>query len=286
MINKGPLSIFFLFILVIYSAQDLRVVYQIDFLPTLKSKEKEKELMALDIRIAAKESVFQSLGGQQIDSINKEFSALNGVNQHQPSFTPPKSSFASIVIKDFNKNEFWVQEKIQFKNYKTPIDFPVEKWKLMEGEEQMFGYVCRRAQILFGGRTWIAYYTLEIPIPDGPYKFYGLPGLILSIKSSDGDYAFTLKSLQRVDNAGKLEVAPATSLSPAQFTKLEEKYMKDPLGQIRGVKSPPGMGVSVSFNGQQKEFNGEETANQLEKELKEWSESHDNFIEKGKIWLK
>lgn len=33
----------------------------------------------------------------------------------------------------------------------------------------------QKATCDFAGRKWIAWFTTEIPIQDGPYKFYGLP---------------------------------------------------------------------------------------------------------------
>ena len=47
---------------------------------------------------------------------------------------------------------------------------------------------CKSAKISFRGRDYKAFYTEKIPIPEGPWKFYGLPGLILHVKSEDESF--------------------------------------------------------------------------------------------------
>lgn len=43
-------------------------------------------------------------------------------------------------------------------------------------------YKCIKATTRFRGRDYTAWVTKELPINDGPWKFYGLPGLILQIE--------------------------------------------------------------------------------------------------------
>lgn len=42
-------------------------------------------------------------------------------------------------------------------------------------------YLCYKATAIFRGSNIVAYFTKEIPYPTGPYKFGGLPGLILEV---------------------------------------------------------------------------------------------------------
>jgi len=48
----------------------------------------------------------------------------------------------------------------------------------------------------YGGRRWEAWFAPDLPIPIGPYKFYGLPGLIVNIKDSSGTWAFMMKTIE------------------------------------------------------------------------------------------
>lgn len=57
-------------------------------------------------------------------------------------------------------------------------------WKLEDDQKEVLGYKCNRATVLFRGREFEAWYTPAIPVQNGPYKFHGLPGLILEVKST------------------------------------------------------------------------------------------------------
>jgi len=47
-----------------------------------------------------------------------------------------------------------------------------------------------------------AWFTREIPIAEGPYKFYGLPGLIIKISDSRDYYSFELTKINNLKAPG------------------------------------------------------------------------------------
>lgn len=59
---------------------------------------------------------------------------------------------------------------------------PKLDWKFLTDEtDTIQGYVCNVAKLKFRGSNLTAYYTLDIPISFGPWKFDGLPGLVIKI---------------------------------------------------------------------------------------------------------
>jgi GLPGLI family protein len=62
------------------------------------------------------------------------------------------------------------------------------------------GYECYKATGNFRGRNYTAFYTPKIPIADGPFKFSGLPGLILKISSDDNYTSFEATKIDLSDN--------------------------------------------------------------------------------------
>jgi GLPGLI family protein len=64
--------------------------------------------------------------------------------------------------------------------YKIKEERPL-KWEILQEKSVYEGYNVQKASTVFAGRKWTAWFTNEIPISDGPYKFSGLPGLILKI---------------------------------------------------------------------------------------------------------
>ncbi len=75
------------------------------------------------------------------------------------------------------------------------------KWNLREGQDTILNYMCNQAELDYSGRNYTAWYAAEIPIPDGPWKFCGLPGLILKVQDSEGLSMYEAIGLELLDNA-------------------------------------------------------------------------------------
>jgi hypothetical protein len=59
-------------------------------------------------------------------------------------------------------------------------------------------YPCQKATATFKGRNYEAWFTQSIPFSDGPYKFSGLPGLILEIRDTQGHYVFQCVGIKKL----------------------------------------------------------------------------------------
>jgi len=68
---------------------------------------------------------------------------------------------------------------------------PSFKWQILSESKEILGYKCQKAQGEFRGRKYIAWFTSDIPHSDGPWKFCGLPGLILAVEDTDKYFVFT-----------------------------------------------------------------------------------------------
>lgn len=74
-------------------------------------------------------------------------------------------------------------------SYNSPI---TDNCKLVDENKVINSITCKKAEVRYKGRDWTAWYSTEIPLPYGPYKFSGLPGLIVKITYKTGDYDFEL----------------------------------------------------------------------------------------------
>lgn len=75
---------------------------------------------------------------------------------------------------------------------------PELRWSLTTETSKVLGYNVQKARVKFRGREYTAWFTTEIKVNDGPFKFHGLPGLILKIESDDGAYSFEAFSVRSV----------------------------------------------------------------------------------------
>lgn len=118
----------------------------------------------------------------------EEDGSITITNSYPDSLTPQ-------YYVDFKKRKIFSFEPLSFDDFKTFTSYPVIenmnfKWQLTNEEKSIEGYLCRKANLNFRGRQYEAWYTTAIAIPYGPWKFSGLPGIILSIKDSTGEIAF------------------------------------------------------------------------------------------------
>jgi GLPGLI family protein len=98
----------------------------------------------------------------------------------------------SEFFKDFKTNiltEFARMPR-NIANYQYSEMIPVQKWEILEDTLTVAGYLCQKAACKFRGRDYEVWFTLEIPIGNGPWKFGGLPGLILKVYDKDKRYVW------------------------------------------------------------------------------------------------
>lgn len=121
---------------------------------------------------------------------------------------------------------------IQHYRYEEPAD--AFAWTIMPTTATVAGYICQRATTTFGGRQWEAWFTREVPLSDGPYKFYGLPGLIVKVGDTRQYYVFEL--LKLVKPAAERQITmPAKASAPtnkAAFRRARADYDADPMGHM------------------------------------------------------
>lgn len=73
------------------------------------------------------------------------------------------------------------------------------QWTIVEDSTAtVLGYECVMAESDYHGRHWKAWFTPELPMPFGPWKLHGLPGLILKAEA-DGGFSFAATGLEHTD---------------------------------------------------------------------------------------
>ena len=96
-----------------------------------------------------------------------------------PFMTWYQDSIGAIVFKDYTNKVLKFRDFYEAKAYISQEDFPTFKWTVTREQKIVLGYTCYKAATQFRGRDYIAWFTMDIPVQAGPWKFWGLPGLIL-----------------------------------------------------------------------------------------------------------
>ena len=86
------------------------------------------------------------------------------------------------------------------KYFKLMENIPSQNWQILNDTATILGYTCMKATSFFRGRIYNAWFTLDIPINDGPWKLYGLPGLILKVEENNQVFIFEAIGIQKTKN--------------------------------------------------------------------------------------
>lgn len=245
-IMKKKLLVFFgLFLLTMSYGQTIRYIYETSVNPdsiNLVSLKNEKTF--LDIR--ANHSLFISENKLIKDSLlsvfkieekennkkeDKNFSKLGTKKHTEPTF------FDFFITKNISEQKIYYYDRVAGKQIYYQEDRPVN-WEIMNIVEQQNGYRAQKAVVNFGGRVWTAWFTKEINISDGPYKFSGLPGLIVKLEDDKGDYKFDLVKKITIKNAFEEQMSPDAKLSTRMYFNGDKAAME--LEFVKSKKVMPG----------------------------------------------
>lgn len=69
-------------------------------------------------------------------------------------------------------------------------NLPDFRWHITERTDSVAEHLCRIAEGNIGGRVWTVWFSEEIPLYTGVWKFNGLPGMVLKAVDKKGDYTF------------------------------------------------------------------------------------------------
>ena len=262
-----------------------RFFYELTFKPKKDSVKVDKVMTVLDI--SKDKSIYQDYTGIAQDSI-----IVNAVKKMQTSgvfvdvmkmVKMPK--FAYKVTKSYPTMKATYVDRISNKyfGYEEDLKF---NWKILSEKEKIGDYNTQKATTEYGGRTWTAWFSTDLPFQDGPYRFYGLPGLIVKIQDSGQNYSWELKGNKKVENYSELTEgekmmesfgmsAAVNLISKDKFDKAFSNFKADPLADARPYMTPENMSRKMPGS----ELTMGEFLKDQEKIAKDFFNSNDNPIE-------
>lgn len=180
---------------------------------------------------------------QLIDDTNLEF---------EFDFTSKRPTRHEVYI-NTDKQTILSQRSI-FKNWSTTPCVVFEEtgsinWEILDDSKQIGSFNTQKATTTFRGRDYTAWFTTEIPIGIGPWKFHGLPGLILEVQDDEMGVQFLFSSIQIPhDTNGKI-VRPKEGeiISLSDFAKYQDNISKELIKAIKAKlpRNTPAPNISV-----------------------------------------
>ena len=225
-----------------YSQQNMNILFHANY--ELKFKE-YKNLEKADINTFVllfnnKESYFKNstiyVKDSLIDSGKIKYNdTQDDLNINMMYYT----NFPYTVYKKGNEINF--ANELPYSGELRYIETVNFDWKITKEIKKIKGFDCIKATTTKWGRKWTAYFSPNHPMPFGPYKFHGLPGLIFEVSDEKNDYNFTLYRFRnRKKNNVILHNYPkAKKVTKEQYTKSRHDDAVHPFESF--IKDEPDM---------------------------------------------
>jgi len=269
---KSILMPFFLCFSVIFYAQKTDIQYSYKATYNLEYQEDSTDQNSIKsetvvLYLGEGVSRYSSLGKAVKDSLTE---TLDPSNKSMAEFyrirsITPETDFHYKIFKNHNDNELILAEKVFKDKLKYKQTLNLMNWEIEQETKEVLGYKVQKASGSFAGREYEAWFSPELPFSDGPYKFAGLPGLILEISDLQDHYHFTFSAFQELEKLvpKTLNLDDYKEVSQQELDQVRNDYKRDPLTAMNNA------GIIIEWNDEAK----------AKRELSEAHKNRNNPIE-------
>jgi GLPGLI family protein len=181
----------------------------------------------------------------------------NWVLNHQTSNTNLNAlgNETFYFMKNKKQKKIFYETNILTKKIAIEDSLDSMSWIITSSYKKILGFNCKEAKTTFRGRDYVAYFTEEIAINDGPWKFGGLPGLILEVKSIDGYLSYVANKITR-NQKHDINLPQTKKTKFLSWMEYEQMFIKIYENYINLIKTSEDMslGSEVNINVQTKEI--------------------------------
>ncbi|MFV0331529.1 MAG: GLPGLI family protein [Dysgonomonas sp.] len=215
----------------ILNISKMRIQYrQVIIQDTTNVSKKTDNIMLLQIgnNISKYVDFYGLIGDSLVNAYTKEgvdFSII--FTRTQPYI---KGSSREKIFKNYPKGKitttnFFAGSSYLYEEASVNID-----WKLESGNMTIAGYKCKKASTTLFGRRYTAWYAPDIPISNGPWKFSGLPGLILKVEDNKKQVFFECIAIDKPRWEDQIYISENNYMKTSKkaFLKLYKQYQDNP----------------------------------------------------------
>lgn len=207
--------------------------YAEKFRDNLLNKEKYRQ-DEMVLRISKTTSEYFSLWRRKRDELQDSILARGGSKEDvlaaREKIIYPLSNQHQVIFKNLpEKGMLTYTDKVFTNKYIYTEKLEKPQWNILNEKKIVADYSCQKAETFYLGRKWIVWFTTAIPIPEGPWKLWGLPGLILEAADSDNDYCFSCIEIKNISSHAAICVPKSRYIkcTKQQHIKIVKEYKED-----------------------------------------------------------
>lgn len=214
---------------------------------TLDMSYLSTDVMNLDI--GKNSAVFYSARKEEKDAYTRKMKESGSFDMNKIKESP-KGVNNYKVYTNYPYGKITYQDELvgRKNNYYYEEDLLQIKWTITPEKKLILKYHCQKATCSYMGRNYEAWFTTEIPMIHGPYKFRGLPGLILRLNDTKNHYVFEATGFEKLQSPVNIiyDVTGFQKISKKDFLKIQYSFITDPLNfisqslgvTIEGISTP------------------------------------------------
>ena len=226
----------------------LKVQYKATILIDTTAAQPKPSEEVLLLEIGRKTSLFYSYSLMVRDSVfaedAKKGASLEERSNHAKQYEGGNVTYR--IYKNYPAGKVTTFDQLGVNKYRCEEINERPQWTLHADTATILSYKCHKAICHFKGRIYEAWYTLEVPISEGPWKLSGLPGLIIKASDKSRAYIFECSGIEKAKTPQGIylpEDKQYEVVSRKDMNRLQERFTKDPVGFIQA--SFPGAQIKV-----------------------------------------
>ncbi|OSZ73705.1 hypothetical protein CAP36_17000 [Chitinophagaceae bacterium IBVUCB2] len=134
------------------------------------------------------------------------------------------------ILTSFLEKKITVLDQVGLDKYYYDELAEVFNWTIENDTASFDSYICQKAICIFRGRTYVAWFAKDIPISSGPYKFQGLPGLIIYVSDKSSNYTFKCVAIEKLSQPQPIEIFTKGTIKTSRknFLLAQKNYFDNP----------------------------------------------------------
>lgn len=195
-----------------------------------------------------------------------------------------KFNTSHIIIHQNGSSQYQYYDVLENVVLKLPSE-AAQNWKLTNEKKQVSSLNLQKATTTWGGRNWTAWFSPDIPFQEGPYKFHGLPGLIVELYDDKNNYKFELLKTEKISSPKRniyidYMTKNSTAVDDKKYKDLKLKYYDSPVNYLRNASSQTRSSDEFYLNDGTKV--GQSNSREVNERLKNKIKTYNNPIELDK----
>lgn len=166
------------------------------------------------------------------------------------TLTTRSSPSSSSYLINSDQNKMTEVVSVASDHFSIALPYPTQDWEILGDRKEIGGYNCQNAKTTFKGRTYIAWFTTELPFSYGPWKLHGLPGLILDARDTKNEVIFAYAGFDKIEDGKTLVALPQNTIASTadEVKKIQEAFKANPQAYMQ-AQSGKNKAISMGSSG-------------------------------------